>query len=468
VGASAVSIAAGVVALCLTECSSSGEPSVSNEGGTILDGGNAGADGNGFGDAPPTSSDALASSMDGTTGLDATLVADATMGADSTTESSAPSDSGASSDAGDGCGAGTLASSSLAVSFANMVLATWPDPRTLSGTTPAWEYNAGVVLHGIQQVYLRTQNPKYLAYIKQYVDDYVDDAGIVNMPDAHSFDNIQPAILLPFLWQQTGDTKYQLAALGIRTRFNTIPRNPDLGFWHKSIYPNQMWLDGIYMGEPFLSKYGATFDCDAFCDFTVVQQTTLIAEHVQDDAGLLYHAWDDTKEAGWANATTGVSPWIWGRGDGWFAMSLVDTLGDVPTGYAGRSTMLTILQQMAAGLKSTQDPTTGLWYEVVDQGTKAGNWTETSGSGMFVYALKVAMDRGYIDSSYQATVTLGWQGLKSEVTGTATSPVINDAAAGLDPQATFAGYIDVARESNSTQGLCAVLLAASEMEATCP
>jgi unsaturated rhamnogalacturonyl hydrolase len=455
VGACAVSIVAGGAALgLLTECSSAGGPPISNsnEGG-----------GNGDGGAP---TDAPLSAPDGTTGFDATSVTDAVSSGDAI---ASPSDSGAPGDAADaGCGVGTLATSSLAVGFADMILATWPDPRTLSGTTPAWEYNAGIVLHGIQEVYLRTKDPKYLAYIKLYVDDYVDDAGIVNMPDAHSFDNIQPAILLPFLWQETGEAKYQLAALGVRTRFNTIPRNPDLGFWHKEIYPNQMWLDGIYMGEPFLSKYAATFDCDAFCDFTVVQQTTLIAAHVQDEAGLLYHAWDDTKKAAWANPTTGVSPYVWGRGDGWFAMSLVDTLGDIPEGTTGLSTMLTILQQMAAGLKSTQDPTTGLWYEVVDQGARSDDWTETSGSGMFVYALKVAMDLGYIDTSYQATIALGWQGLQTRVTGTGDTSVITGAAAGLDPQATYAGYIDAARESNSSQGLCAILLAASEMEATCP
>jgi unsaturated rhamnogalacturonyl hydrolase len=355
-----------------------------------------------------------------------------------------------------------------------MILATWPEPSTLAGSTAAWQYNQGIVLRGIQEVYLRTQNAAYLAYIKKYVDEYVDDAGVVDMPDAFSFDNIQPAILLPFLWQETdgGEAKYKLAALHIRNIFNTAPRNPDLGFWHKSTYPNQMWLDGIYMGEPFLSKYGATFDCDAFCDFTVVQQTTLIAEHLQNEAGLLYHAWDDTKAttplAAWANPTTGVSPCIWGRGDGWFAMALVDTLGDMPEGTTGRSSMLAILQQMAAGLKATQDEATGLWYEVVDQGAQTTDWNETSASGMFVYALKLAIDNGYIDSSYQSTLDLGWTGLQTQVSGTTASPVINNAVEGLDPQATYAGYIDATRLSNSTQGLCAILLASSVMEATCP
>jgi unsaturated rhamnogalacturonyl hydrolase len=452
-----VSIAASAAALASsTACSSTNGKDTASEGGEGGPGGPGREGGS-------SSSDAQ-SSADGTSAFDATNAVDAVS-----PDGSVTSDTASPSDGGDaGCGVGTLAATSVAVRFANMIMATWPDPRTLAGATPAWEYNHGIVLHGIQEVYLRTKTPAYLAYIKEYVDDYVDDTGVVDMPDAHSFDNIQPAILLPFLWQQTGDAKYQLGALNIRTRFNTIPRNPDLGFWHKEIYPNQMWLDGIYMGEPFLSSYGATFDCDAFCDLTVVQQTTLIAAHVQDEAGLLYHAWDYSKSAAWANKTTGVSPSIWGRGDGWFAMSLVDTLGDMPEGTTGRSSVLEILQQMAAGLKATQDPTTGLWYEVVDQGAESSDWNETSGSGMFVYALKVAMDKGYIDSSYEAAINLGWQGLQTQVSGTMTSPVINNAVAGLDPQISYAGYVGASRLSNSSQGLCAILLAASVMEATCP
>jgi unsaturated rhamnogalacturonyl hydrolase len=389
-------------------------------------------------------------------------------GAGPSSEGSAQTgDAGASGDGG--CGVGTLPSTSLAVSFADMILATWPDPRSLSGTTAAFEYNAGIVLHGIEEVFLRTGDPRYLAYIKQYVDHFVDDAGVVDIPDAHSFDNLQPAILLPFLWQQTGLTKYQLGAQTIRNRFPSIPRNPDQGFWHKETYPNQMWLDGIYMGEPFLSRFLAVFDGgDDFCPFTVVQQTTLLAAHVQDDAGLLYHAWDDTKMAAWANPVTGVSPVVWGRGDGWFAMSLVDTLGDLPTGYPGYAAMLSILQSMAAGLKATQDPATGLWYEVLDEGSRSDDWNETSCSGMFVYALKTGVDRGYLDSSYMSVVNLGWQGLKTQVKGTAASPIINNAVAGLGVQTTYAAYVGAARESNSSQGLCAILLAGSVMESTCP
>jgi len=364
---------------------------------------------------------------------------------------------------------------SLAVAFADSVLARWPNPESLSGATPAWEYNAGIVLHGLEEVYRRTGNPSYLAYIKEYVDDFVDAAGTINMPSpttAFSFDNLQPAILLPFLWQETGDARYQTAARSVRTIFNTIPTNASGGFWHKQTYPDQMWLDGIYMGEPFLARYGSVFDCDGetFCFDTATFQISLLATHAQTApiAGTLFHAWDESLKAAWANPTTGLSPEVWGRGQGWYAMALVDVLGYMPESYAGRAQLLTILQSLAAGLKAAQDPATGLFYEVVDMGACSGDWLETSGSGMYVYALRVAVDRGYIDSSYMAVVNAGWAGLQTRVTMDATGPVINHAVEGLGPQTSCAGYINASQLSDSSQGECAILLAASVMDATCP
>jgi unsaturated rhamnogalacturonyl hydrolase len=377
-------------------------------------------------------------------------------------------DGGAPDAAGD-AGA-SLAADSLAVRFANAVMSRWPDPSSISSTA-GWEYNHGIVLRGIEQVYRRTSDARYLAYIKKYADAYVSDSGVVNLPSAHSFDNIQPSVLLPFLFQQTGAAKYKLAADGIRTRYDSIPRNADKGFWHKQTYPNQMWLDSIYMGMPFLARYGAVFGtCGSFCGDTVVEQVLLIAQHVRDTTtGLLYHAWDDSavgQKAAWADATSGRSPVVWGRALGWYAMALVDLLGDLPASQSGAADMRTILTSLAAGLKSTQDATTGLWFQVVDQGSKSDDWLETSGSGMFVYALKVAVDRGYLDASYLAVANKGWQGLQTKVTTDSGGlPTINGAVQGMGVQTNYAGYINQTSLANSPHGLCAILLAASEMEA---
>jgi unsaturated rhamnogalacturonyl hydrolase len=377
-------------------------------------------------------------------------------------------DGGAVGQAGD---AGTsLAPDSLAVRFANMIISHWPDPAGIS-SSKGFEYNHGIVLRGLEQVFRRTGDPRYLAYIKKYVDENVNESGVVTLATTHSFDIIQPSVLLPFLYQETGAVKYRTAADSIRLRYDTIPRNADRGFWHKDIYPNQMWLDSIYMGETFLARYGAVFgSCGGFCGDTVVEQSLLIAQHTLDTpTGLHCHAWDDSpagQKAAWADPTTGRSPSIWGRAEGWYAMALVDTLGDLPADQSGRSDMLSILAGIAAGLKATQDPTTGLWYQVLDQGNQSDNWLESSASGIFIYTLKVAVQRGYIDSSYLSVAESGWKGLQTKVvTDSAGLITITDAVQGMGVEASYAGYVGHAKLSNSPHGLCAILLAASEMEA---
>jgi unsaturated rhamnogalacturonyl hydrolase len=375
--------------------------------------------------------------------------------------------------AGGGAGAcggnGSLPSTGLAVRFANAVMSRWPDPINISSQN-AWEYNHGIVLRGMQQVWSHTCDTKIVAYVQKYADEFIDASGTVNIPSAHSFDNIEPSVLLPWLYQQTKMAKYHTAADQIRARYDSIPTNADGGFWHKSTYPNQMWLDSIYMGEPFLDQYGVVFGtCGTFCSDTIFKQTLLLAQHVRDTTtGLLYHAWDDSPagmKAAWADPTTGRSPVVWDRALGWYAMAAVDMLPDLPAG-TNRDSLMAIFTGIAAALKTYQDPSTGLWFEVVDEGSMSSDWVETSGSGMFIYALKVGVARGYLDSSYLTVASKGWQGLQTKVTTDSSGvPTITDAVPGLSVQANYSGYVSPTPVSNSSQGLCGVLLAAAEMEA---
>ena len=369
------------------------------------------------------------------------------------------------------CTAGSLASTTFAVRFADEVMTLWPDPGNIH-TPNAWEYNHGIVLRGMQQVWQHTCDARYLAYVQKYADEWVNASGVVNIPAAHSFDNIQPSVLLPWLYQQTSMAKYHTAADNIFARYATIPVNANGGFWHKSTYPYQMWLDSIYMGEPFLDQYAVVFGCPT-CAATIFKQVLLIEAHTRaSTAGLYVHAWDDSYDntpptalAAWADPTTGESPVVWDRLLGWYAMALVDMLPDLPAG-ADAASMLSILTGIAAALKATQDPTTGLWYEVVDEGSQSDDWVETSGSGMFVYFLKRAVGLGYIDSSYLAVASKGWTGMQTKITTDSSgTPTITDTVVGLSVLASYADYINQATASNSPHGLCAVMLAASEMEA---
>ena len=195
----------------------------------------------------------------------------------------------------------------------------------------------------------------------------------------------------------------------------------------------------------------------------------LLAAHVRDPAtGLLDHAWDDSpagKKASWADPTTGRSPVVWDRALGWYTMAVVDMLPDLPAG-PNRDSLLSILSGLAAGLKASQDPATGLWFEVVDKGSQSDDWVETSGSGMFVYALKVAADRGFNDAAYLPVATRGWQGLQTKLTVDAGGlPSISGAVQGVTVMGTYAGYVNQKTLTNSSHGLCGILLAASEMGA---
>jgi unsaturated rhamnogalacturonyl hydrolase len=197
-----------------------------------------------------------------------------------------------------------------------------------------------------------------------------------------------------------------------------------------------------------------------------VFQATLLARHAQDpETGLLRHAWDQDRNAAWAAAGTGLSPEVWSRGLGWYAMALVEMLQVIPENHSDFAQLQAVLQDLARGLRDTQDRETGLWYQVVDKGDRPDNWHETSGSAMFIYALQTGVERGYLDASYRAVARRGWRGLRAKVTsGADGTPSIIDAVEGMGVQASYADYVAKGRLSNSTHGLIAIMLASSLME----
>ena len=239
-----------------------------------------------------------------------------------------------------------------------------------------------------------------------------DADGALAWSDSHNLDLVQPANLLLFLYEQTGEARYLTAAVAVAdTLLADYPRTAEGGFWHKDIYPQQMWLDGIYMAGPFLARLGALTGEPRYGD-TAAQQALLLASHAQDPAtGLLRHAWDASGAAVWAEAETGLAPVVWSRGMGWYAMALVDILQALPADHPGRDALLDVFQRAAAGLAAAQDPASGLWFQVLDQPTLPGNWIETSGSAMIVYALQTGVDAGLLDVRYGAVAARGWQGL---------------------------------------------------------
>ena len=354
----------------------------------------------------------------------------------------------------------------LAVRLADDVLNRWPDPATISNK--GFEYNSGIVLWGIAEVYRHTRDQRYLAYIRSWVDRFLRDDGSVDLGEdaaGHNLDRIQPGNLVLLLYEETNDPKYAKAAHWLRQRFDSFPRNSAGGFWHKQKYPDEMWLDGIYMAEPFLVRYGRLFAEPGFCFETAVTQTLLVGARTRIGNGLFVHAWDADRNAAWADPATGRSPEVWGRAMGWYVMALVDLLAELPPEHPGHARLRDLLREAAAGLRRTQDPDTGLWFQVLDKGDRPDNWLEASASAMFVYALKRGADDGLLDPGYAEVARNGWNGLLDRfVEDTPVELAVTGAVEGMSVQNDFAGYVARKRLTNSWHGLCGVLLAASAME----
>jgi len=222
----------------------------------------------------------------------------------------------------------------------------------------------------------------------------------------------QPSVLLPFLFQQTAAAKYQTASDLIRARYDTIPRNPDRGFWHKQRYTNQMWLDGLYMGAPFYAEYARLFGEPAGAFDDVAKQFRLIDEHTYDaKSGLFYHGWDSVKAQPWADPANGCSSNFWGRAIGWYAMGMVDGLDFIPTNSPARPEIIAAFQKLCAGMVKYQDPQSGVWYQVVDAGNRPGNYLEATVSSMMVYALAKGVNQGYLSRDYIPTIEKAYRGL---------------------------------------------------------
>ncbi len=276
-----------------------------------------------------------------------------------------------------------------------------------------WHYEHALMHLAIEQLWRTTGDEKYYEYIFSSVDPLIGVDGSIatySLED-YNLDQINPGRTLFLLWRRTRDTKYEQAILLLRRQLQEQPRTSEGGFWHKKIYPHQMWLDGIYMASPFHMECGRTFgEPSAFDD--VILQITLMEKHARDPkTGLLYHGWDERRQQKWANPATGCSPHFGGRAVGWYAMALVDVLDYLPQDHAKRPDIDAILQRLAAAVVAVQDPASGLWYQILDQGRRAGNYHEASASCMFVYALAKAVRQGVLAPAYLAAARNGYQGI---------------------------------------------------------
>ncbi len=278
-----------------------------------------------------------------------------------------------------------------------------------------WEYETGVLLEGVKQVWYRTADDRYFNYIQKNMDRYVKADGDIRTYklDDYNLDFITPGRSLLLLYQQTlpGKEKYRKAADLLRKQLAEQPRTKEGGYWHKKRYPYQMWLDGLYMAEPFYAEYTALFgDAKHYDD--IINEFVWMEKHARDPkTGLIYHGWDESREQKWANKETGNSPNFWSRAMGWYAMALVDVLDYIPKNHPRRGELIAILNRFMPSLVKFQDPKSGCWWQVTDRMGDKGNYLEASGSCMFVYALVKGVRMGYLPASMMTPARKGYQGI---------------------------------------------------------
>lgn len=292
-------------------------------------------------------------------------------------------------------------------------------PAWKPGGRAKWDYSVGLFTLSLLKLDALTNHPRYVAYTTNVIGSFITATGGIQTykADEYQLDALNSGKTLLALWKLTGEVRYQKAAALLRQQLDTQPRTPDGGFWHKEHYTNQMWLDGIYMAEPFYAEYaklfGKTNDLGGVSEFDdVAKQFRLIDEHTYNvKIGLNYHGWDAAKVQPWANPATGCSSNFWGRAEGWYAMALVDALDYFPTNHPARPQIIAAFRKTCAGIVKWQDPQTGLWWQVLDQGGRKGNYLEATASAMFVYALAKGVNRGYLPRADAAAAEKGFDGI---------------------------------------------------------
>lgn len=365
-----------------------------------------------------------------------------------------------------------------AIKMANSDQKRVPNPVFLdSAKQPKWNYTNGLVTLANQKLYDYTKNQKYWDYAYSYADQLIDKKGKILGGfelEKYSLDLINSGKILFEIYKKSNEERFKVAMDELHKQLETHPRNSDGGYWHKKFYPWQMWLDGVYMADPFSAQYGAEFSAPKAIDDAILQ-LELIQKHTFDSkTGLNFHGYDEKREQFWANKKTGTSSHIWGRAQGWYCMALVDILDFVPKDHPKRDEVIKILKKVYSAVLKAQDKETKLWWQVMDQPRRQGNYLESTCSTMFIYSFVKAYNNGYIGSKYFKAARNGFkavleQFIKENPDGT-ISITKCCAVAGLggknpkDRDGSFEYYISEPIRENDAKAVGPFILAGIELQ----
>lgn len=280
-----------------------------------------------------------------------------------------------------------------------------------------WEYTTGLQLQAYDDLLQQRPNPEWQQVLTDVIDSFITDAGEIRTYKISNYniDSLNTGNMLLREYQRDPKPQYKHALDLLRQQLTEHPRTSEGAFWHKKIYPHQLWLDGVYMGMPFLASYSKAFEQGhAFAE--VVKEFTISRDKLRDaKTGLYYHAWDESREQNWADKDSGLASQFWGRGLGWLAMALVDVLEIIPEHETAlRQPLLDMSAELAEALVKVQDAETGTWYQILDKPAAPGNYLESSASSMFTYFFAKGVNNGYLDGRYKTTAIKAYQGLLRE------------------------------------------------------
>jgi len=333
-------------------------------------------------------------------------------------------------------------------------------------------------LDGAEQLYIKTGKKQYYDYISEFGEKLIKEDGTILTYDIEKYniDMLNSGNVLLYLYEKEKKEKYLKALQTLRLQIDGQPRTNEGSFWHKKIYPYQVWLDGLYMGMPFYTHYTKDFtkgaDATKAYDDIVFQFDSVQKNLLDKKTGLLYHAWDESKEQAWANKETGLSPNFWGRAMGWYGMAMVDVLDYLPENHPGRARIISYIRSYSDAVIKYQDKKSGLWYQVLDKPLANGNYEEATASAMFVYTMIKSVNKGYLPKSYKAAAKKGYDGIIKNLITVDENGVVNlnkcCAVAGLGGKpyrdGSYEYYVNEEIRSNDGKGTGPFILASLEFE----
>jgi len=338
--------------------------------------------------------------------------------------------------------------------------------------TPKWAYDVAFLGMAIDR--LGNIDPKYSKYMEDWVNYFVNEDGSVKdyKISEYNLDRIFPGRLVITVYKRNPQQKYKIAIDNFIEQLKTHPKTKSGGYWHKLIYPWQMWLDGIFMGSTFMAQYAKEFNAPEWYDVATSQTKMIYEKTLDKESGLLMHAWDESRTQKWCDPATGKSHYPWSRAMGWYIMAIVDILDCLPAEHPDREDLIEILQKTCDALLKVRDSKTGLWYQVLNMGGREGNYIEASGSAMYIYVFAKGARLGYLDKKYREIASRAFDNFIKELVTTDAEGMVTihnicgGCGLGGNPyrDGSYEYYVNEKRYDNDTKGVAPFILAAIELD----